>query len=67
MSKKGKKFIARISINGKNKHLGTFTRARDAAMAYDEALVELSGRSIDELILNFPDGMMSKEYNMLHM
>ena len=55
--KKGKKFQAEISIGGKSKYLGTFTRARDAAMAYDEAIVELSGRSIDELKLNFPDGM----------
>ena len=60
VSKAGKKFQARISIDGKSKHLGTFTRARDAAMAYDEAIVELSGKSIDELKLNFPDGM-SKE------
>ena len=60
VSKKGKKFQATININGKQKFLGIFTRARDAAMAYDEAIVELSGRSIDELKLNFPDGM-SKE------
>ena len=57
VSKAGKKFVARIMIDGKSKHLGYFTRARDAAMAYDEATVELSGRSMDELILNFPDGM----------
>ena len=60
VSKEGKKFRAQISINGKQKNLGRFTRARDAAMAYDEAIVEFSGRSIDELKLNFPDGM-SKE------
>ena len=42
-------------------HLGMFTRARDAAMAYDEAIVELSGKSIDELKLNFPDGMSEVE------
>ena len=57
VSKYGKKFQARISIDGNPKNLGIFTRARDAAMAYDEAIVELSGRSIDELKLNFPDGM----------
>ena len=57
VSKAGKKFRARIEVDGKDKYLGTFTRARDAAMAYDEAIVELSGRSIDELKLNFPDGM----------
>ena len=60
VNKMGKKFQARISIDGKLKHLGVFTRARDAAMAYDEAIVELSGRSIDELKLNFPDGMSGR-------
>ena len=57
VSKQGEKFKAKITIDGKQKFLGIFTRARDAAMAYDEAIVELSGRSIDELKLNFPDGM----------
>ena len=57
VSKQGKKFRATISVDGEQKHIGLFTRARDAAMAYDEAIVELSGRSIDELKLNFPDGM----------
>ena len=55
--KAGKRFKAQIRVGGEKKHLGIFTRARDAAMAYDEAIVELSGRSIDELKLNFPDGM----------
>ena len=45
------------TIDGEQTYLGIFTRARDAAMAYDEAIVELSGRSIDELNLHFPDGM----------
>ena len=40
VSKDGEKFRAQIYyIDGKNKHLGYFTRARDAAMAYDEAIV----------------------------
>ena len=47
------------TIDGKQKYLGIFTRARDAAMAYDEAIVELSGRSIDDLKLNFPDGVVN--------
>ena len=59
VSQAGNKFRAQIQIDGKNKHLGIFTRARDAAMAYDEAVVELSGRSMDELILNFPDGVVN--------
>ena len=59
VSQAGNKFRAQIQIDGKNKHLGIFTRARDAAMAYDEAVVELSGRSMDELVLNFPDGVVN--------
>ena len=59
--KQRKKFRAQISIDGEKKHLGTFTKPRDAAMVYDEAIVELSGRSIDELKLNFPDGMSGGE------
>ena len=60
VSKKGKKFVAMIRIDGKQKYLGIFTRARDAAMVYDEAIVELSGKSMDELKLNFPDGMSGR-------
>ena len=40
MSKAGQKFKARIRIDGKLKYLGIFTRARDAAMAYDKAIVK---------------------------
>ena len=57
----GKKFRASVSLAGKVKHVGIFTKAKDAAMAYDMAIVELSGKSIDELksldLLNFPNGM----------
>jgi len=54
VSKNGKKFQASIRINGKKKHLGTFTRARDAAMAYDEAIVKYHQPRTK---FNFPDGM----------
>ena len=54
VSKQGKKFRAQISINGKQKNLGRFTRARDAAMAYDEAIV---ASHLPWKKLNFPDGM----------
>ena len=37
--KQGKKFRAMISVDGEQKHIGLFTRARDSAMAYDEAIV----------------------------
>ena len=52
--KDGKKFRAQISINGKKKYLGRFTRARDAAMAYDKAIVKYHQPRIK---FNFPDGM----------
>jgi len=54
VSKQGKKFIAQISINGKRKHLGTFTSARNAAMAYDEAIVKYHQPRTK---FNFPEGM----------
>ena len=51
----GKKFRASVSLAGKIKHLGLFTTARDAAISYDMAIVELSGKSMEELnsLLNF--------------
>ena len=54
MSKYGKKFVARITIDGKYTHIGIFTRPRDAAMAYDEAIV---ANQLPYTKLNFPDGM----------
>ena len=54
VSKNGKNFRAQISINGKNKYLGIFTRARDAAMAYDKAIVKYHQPRTK---FNFPDGM----------
>jgi len=58
VSKIGKKFRASVSLAGKIKHFGIFTKARDTAVAYDMAIVELSGKSMDELnsLLNFPNG-----------
>ncbi len=54
VKKSGKKFRAEIYFDGKSKHLGTFTKARDAAMAYDEAIV---ANHLPWKKLNFPDGM----------
>ena len=54
VSKAGKKFQARITIDGKLKQIGTFTKPRDAAMAYDEAIV---ANQLPYKKLNFPDGM----------
>ena len=63
VSKIGKKFRASVSLDGKVKHFGIFTKARNAAMAYDTAIVELSGKSMDELksLLNFPNGLEEEE------
>jgi hypothetical protein len=38
VSKRNKKWEARISIDNKNKHLGYFNTAKEAAMAYDRAV-----------------------------
>ena len=54
VSKHGKKFRAQIRVDGKNKNLGTFTKARDAAMAYDEAIVKYHQPRTK---FNFPEGM----------
>jgi len=54
VSKNGEKFVANIRIDGKRKYLGRFTRARDAAMAYDEAIVKYHQPRIK---FNFPEGM----------
>ena len=54
VSKKGEKFQAQIYFDGEKKHLGTFTKPRDAAMAYDEAIV---ANQLPYKKLNFPCGM----------
>ena len=54
MSKKGKKFKASIYFDGESTFLGVFTKARDAAMAYDEAIVT---NHLPWKKLNLPDGM----------
>ena len=56
--KVGKKFKAFIQIDGENTYLGTFTKARDAAMAYDEAIV---ANQLPYKKLNFPCGMPSED------
>ena len=54
VSKYGEKFVAQIQIDGEKKNLGYFTKARDAAMAYDEAIV---ANQLPYKKLNFPCGM----------
>ena len=58
VSKEGKKFTAQIQIDGKKKRIGTFTKPRDAAMAYDEAIV---ANQLPYKKLNFPCGMPSED------
>ena len=52
--KSRKKFRAQINIDSNQSCLGYFTRATDAAMAYDEAIV---ANQLPYTKLNFPDGM----------
>lgn len=42
-SKKSKTWDAQISINGRNKHIGSFRNPEDAARAYDAKAKELRG------------------------
>ena len=58
VTKKGKKFQAQIRIDGENTHLGYFIKPRDAAMAYDEAIV---ANQLPYKKLNFPCGMPSED------
>jgi len=60
VSKQGKKFRAMISVDGEQKHIGLFTRARDAAMAYDEAIVA-NQHQLPYTKLNFSDGIPIKD------
>ena len=55
---KGGKFQAQIQIDGEKKHLGYFTKPRDAAMAYDEAIV---ANQLPYKKLNFPDRQSEEE------
>jgi hypothetical protein len=52
VSKKGKNFRAVIVINGKNMYSGTYDTAKDAAIAYDRALLKANKSTS---LLNFPD------------
>jgi hypothetical protein len=58
VQKSGKKFHARIKINGKYKSLGTYNTAISAALAFDQAAIKKGNK---KSTLNFPDGLPIKE------
>lgn len=51
-TRRGKKWVAQISIDNKNKYLGIFSSREEAAKAYDTAAKEIFG---EFAYLNFPD------------
>ena len=52
VSKKRKKFKAVIWIDGKLQHIGTYDTAKEAAIAYDRAVLKANH---SKTLLNFPD------------
>ena len=54
VTKKGKKFQAQIRIDHKMKYLGTFDTPKEAALAYDRAVIQ---HKLLFSQLNFPDGL----------
>ena len=54
VQKSGKKFQATIRIRGTQKYLGTFDTPKEAALAYDRAVVQ---HKCPASLLNYPDGL----------
>ena len=52
--KRGKRFEAQITIYPKQKHLGTYDTPKEAALAYDRAVVQ---HKLPSSKLNYPDGL----------
>ena len=55
--KSGKKFLSKIKIGGTITHLGNYETAKEAAVAYDRAVLKASRSSSyhSTSLLNFPD------------
>ena len=49
---RGKRFVARIKIDGKEKYLGTYGTPKEAALAYDRAVIQ---HKLSSSRLNFPN------------
>ena len=58
VNKKDGKFIARMTLNGKRKTVGTFDTSKKAALAYDQAAIKAGKK---KSTLNFPDGLPIKQ------
>jgi len=54
VAKSGKRFFSRIRVNGKTKSLGGYDTAKEAALAFDRAVVL---HKLPTSKLNFPDGL----------
>ena len=54
VSKRGNRFAAKIRIDGKNQHLGTFDTAKEGAIAWDFAAIQAKRPKSD---LNFPNNV----------
>ncbi|WP_322505473.1 HNH endonuclease [Chroococcidiopsis cubana] len=53
--KTNKKWVAKIKVNGKTKHLGRFSIAEDAACAFNKAALEYHGEyaHLNKVLCNF--------------
>ena len=60
VTKNGKRFAAKIGVESKNNYLGTYDTAKEAALAYDRAVVH---HKLSSSKLNFPNGTTSSEDN----
>ena len=54
VSKKGRKFKVQIRAEGKQKYLGMFACAKEAALLFDRAVIQYK---LPRSLLNYPDGL----------